>query len=142
MPEKIKYYCDENVSSAIVHGLRIRGVEVLTVQEARMLGASDEAHLEFATQRSLVLFTQDADFLRLHALGIMHSGIAYAHQRMLIGDIIRGLVLVYELLDAKEVKRILKCSLPLVYKMAERGQIPCVRWQCPGNGTWCRGNGV
>jgi len=35
------------------------------------------------------------------------------------------------LLDAKEVKRILRCSLPLVYLMADRGQLPCVRWQCP-----------
>jgi hypothetical protein len=38
------------------------------------------------------------------------------------------------LLTAKDVQRIFKCSLPLVYKMAERGQIPCVRWKCPGNG--------
>ena len=38
------------------------------------------------------------------------------------------------LLDAKEVKRLLKCSLPLVYKMAERSQIPCVRIPCPGEG--------
>ena len=38
------------------------------------------------------------------------------------------------LLDAKEVRKILKCSLPLVYKMAERGQLPCVRWECPGDG--------
>ena len=38
------------------------------------------------------------------------------------------------LLDAHEVKRLLKCSLPLVYKMAERGQIPCVRWECLGEG--------
>jgi predicted DNA-binding transcriptional regulator AlpA len=38
------------------------------------------------------------------------------------------------LLDAKEVRQILKCSLPAVYKMAERGQIPCVRWQCIGDG--------
>ena len=38
------------------------------------------------------------------------------------------------LLDAKEVKALLKCSLPLVYKMAERGQLPCVRWECPGDG--------
>lgn len=90
MPEKIKYYSDENVSSTIVHGLRIRGVEVLTVQEADMLGASDEAHLEFVTRKNLVLFTQDADFLRLHAQGIKHSGIVYAHQRMPIGDIIEA----------------------------------------------------
>ena len=39
-----------------------------------------------------------------------------------------------ELLDAKEVRKILKCSLPLIYKMADRGQIPCVRWSCPGSG--------
>ena len=38
------------------------------------------------------------------------------------------------LLNANEVKRLLKCSLPLVYKLAERGQIPCVRWECLGNG--------
>ena len=36
------------------------------------------------------------------------------------------------LLDAKAVKQLLGCSLPLVYKMAERGQLPCVRWECPG----------
>ena len=36
------------------------------------------------------------------------------------------------LLNAKEVKRILGCSLPLVYKLAARGQLPCVRWECPG----------
>lgn len=38
------------------------------------------------------------------------------------------------LLTAKDVTRLLKCSLPLVYKMADRGQIPCVRWECPGEG--------
>jgi len=39
-----------------------------------------------------------------------------------------------ELLDAKDVKKILRCSLPLVYKMAEQKRIPCVRWECPGKG--------
>ena len=38
------------------------------------------------------------------------------------------------LLNAKEVKRLLRCSLPLVYKLAERGQIPCVKVPCPGVG--------
>ena len=38
------------------------------------------------------------------------------------------------LLDAHEVRGLLKCSLPLVYRMSERGQIPCVRWKCPGEG--------
>jgi hypothetical protein len=36
--------------------------------------------------------------------------------------------------DAKDVQKTLKCSLPYVYKLVERGQIPCVRWECPGDG--------
>lgn len=40
-----------------------------------------------------------------------------------------------QLLTPKEVQRLLKCSLPLVYKLADRGQLPCVRWPCPGEGT-------
>ena len=40
-----------------------------------------------------------------------------------------------QLLDAKDVSKILKCSIPLVYKMKDRGQIPCVSWECPGKGT-------
>jgi predicted DNA-binding transcriptional regulator AlpA len=40
----------------------------------------------------------------------------------------------FELLDAKEVRQILKCSLPCVYKMADREQLPCVRVPCPGEG--------
>jgi len=39
------------------------------------------------------------------------------------------------LLTAQDVKKILRCSLPLVYKLAERGQLPCVRWDSPGEGT-------
>jgi predicted DNA-binding transcriptional regulator AlpA len=39
------------------------------------------------------------------------------------------------LLNAKEVSKMLKCSLPLVYRMADRGQLPCVRWECPGQGN-------
>ena len=38
------------------------------------------------------------------------------------------------LLDAKEVRRLLRCSLPLVYKLANQGRIPCVRIPCPGQG--------
>ena len=40
-----------------------------------------------------------------------------------------------EILNAKEVRKILRCSLPLVYKLADRGQLPCVKIPCSGNGT-------
>jgi hypothetical protein len=38
------------------------------------------------------------------------------------------------LLTATDVKKILRCSLPLVYKLADQKRIPSVRWQCPGKG--------
>jgi len=42
--------------------------------------------------------------------------------------------MVYDLLNAQDVSKIFKCSRALVYRMAERGQLPCVRWDCPGGG--------
>jgi predicted DNA-binding transcriptional regulator AlpA len=39
------------------------------------------------------------------------------------------------LLDAKEVKKLLRCSLPWIYKAADQGLIPCVRIPCPGEGS-------
>jgi hypothetical protein len=39
-----------------------------------------------------------------------------------------------ELITAKDVKKILKVSLPLVYKLAEQGRLSCVRIPCPGKG--------
>jgi hypothetical protein len=38
------------------------------------------------------------------------------------------------LFDPKDVSRLLKVSLPYVYKLAERGLLPCVRWPAEGGG--------
>ena len=51
-----------------------------------------------------MLFTQDDDFLRLHASGVIHAGIVYAPQRTPVGEMIRGLMLVYQVLDAEEMQ--------------------------------------
>jgi hypothetical protein len=40
-----------------------------------------------------------------------------------------------DLIDAKDVRRMLKVSLPLVYKLAEQKRLPCVRIPCLGEGT-------
>ena len=40
-----------------------------------------------------------------------------------------------ELLDPKQVKKILRCSLPHVYNLAYSGRLPCVRMPCLGRGT-------
>jgi len=39
------------------------------------------------------------------------------------------------LLDAKSVKKLLRVSLPWVYKAVNQGLIPCIRIPCPGEGT-------
>ena len=70
---QVKFYMDEHVSRAVVAGLRNRGADVLTVQEASMLGATDTAHMARARAEARVIVTQDADFLRLHAGGAEHT---------------------------------------------------------------------
>jgi predicted nuclease of predicted toxin-antitoxin system len=101
---KVKFSTDEPVAKAVIHGLRQRGVDVLTVGDAAMLGATDEEHLVWARRESCVLFTQDPDFLRLHAAGVQHAGIVYASQGTSIGDIIRGLILIHQVLEPEEMK--------------------------------------
>lgn len=90
MGQKIRFYADEQVAKAVVRGLRQRGVDVLTVSQAGMLGASDQEHLALAGKEGRVIFTQDDDFLRIHAAGADHAGIAYAPQQTPIGEIIYG----------------------------------------------------
>ena len=104
MAEKIKFYMDEHVPSAVTKGLRLRGVDVLTAQEVGMLEADDEDHLALATDQGRVVFTQDADFLRLHAEGTSHAGIVYVRQQTPIGYIVRGLMLVYQVLEPEDMQ--------------------------------------
>jgi hypothetical protein len=59
MAGRIRFYTDEHVSRAVIKGLRQRGVDVLSVPEAGLIGALDEEHLVKATQESRVLFTQE-----------------------------------------------------------------------------------
>lgn len=105
MASRIRFYTDEHVARAVAKGLRQRGADVLTVPEADLIGASDEEHLARAAQEGRVLFTQDDDFLRLAAQGFKHSGIVYAPQGMSIGQIIYGLMLIHEVLDAEEMRQ-------------------------------------
>jgi predicted nuclease of predicted toxin-antitoxin system len=104
MPETIQFHLDENVSQAIAEGLRRRGIDVTTTPEVGLMAATDEAQVEFAQQQGRVIFTQDADFLRLHRAGVSHSGITYCVQgSRSVGEIIRGLVLIWELLEPEEM---------------------------------------
>lgn len=100
---KIRFYTDEPVARAVVKGLRRRGVDVLTVPEAGTLGVSDAEQLQRARDDERVIFTQDDDFLRLAAAGADHAGVVYASQERAVGEIIRGLMVIHEVLEADEM---------------------------------------
>ena len=95
----IAFYIDENVHRGITDGLRIRDVDVLTVQEDSRTGFRDPAILDRATEIKRVLFTQDDDFLAEVTLRqqkkINFAGVVYAHKlRVSVGDCIRDLEII------------------------------------------------
>lgn len=107
--DRLRFYTDENVSWAVINGLRQRGVDVMTTPDADMLGRLDEEQLALATEHGRVLFTHDDDFLRLHSQEFPHTGIVYTHQTSSISRMIRGLMLVYEVLDSEYMAGHLEC---------------------------------
>lgn len=93
---------DEHVPRSVTEGLRRRGVDVLTVQDVGRPELDDE-QLAFAMSENRCVFTQDADFLCLHAAGQPHRGIVYAPQQTPVGELIRGLMLVHDILEPDEM---------------------------------------
>lgn len=101
----VKFYMDEHVHPGIVKALKKRGIDVLTAQQAGMLDVDDDEHLQLAASQGRVIFTQDDDFLDEQWTGkINHNGIAYTHQSTPMGQIIEGLILIYEAITEEEMK--------------------------------------
>ncbi len=99
----IRFHLDEHIPASIAAGLRRRGIDVTTSIESGLVGADDTAQLSFAASAGRVLVTHDADFLRLHAEGLAHAGIADCQQGARIGEMLRHLVLIYDLLSPEEI---------------------------------------
>ena len=68
------FYTDEHISKAVVAALRTNGVDVLTVPEAGTIA------------------------------GAHHAGIAYASQNRTIGELVRGLMLIHQVLSTDEME--------------------------------------
>jgi predicted nuclease of predicted toxin-antitoxin system len=101
----IRFHLDEHISSGIAAGLRRRAIDVTTTADTGLMGADDAAQLAFASSQGRVMVTQDADFLRLHAAGMTHAGIAYCLAGALtVGELLRRLILIYDLLSVEEMK--------------------------------------
>lgn len=101
----VPFHLDEHISSALANALRHRGIDVTTTTEAGLVGAADQDHLTFATAARRVIVTQDIDFLRLHAAGAPHAGIAYCHpQSRSVGEMLRRLLLIHGTLSPEDMK--------------------------------------
>lgn len=105
MSERIRFHLDENVDPDIALALRRRSIDVTTTLEMGMAGQSDTAQLAFVRQQQRVIVTHDTDFLKLASQTSDHCGIAFCKKDVRsIGEIIWGLVLIYEVLTPEELK--------------------------------------
>ena len=104
----IALYMDEHVRRSITMGLRVRGVDVLTVQEDGRAGTPDPILLDRTNELQRVIFTQDQDFLieanRRQVEGIAFTGVIYASQLYVsIGECIRDLEIIAKASDPEDL---------------------------------------
>jgi predicted nuclease of predicted toxin-antitoxin system len=105
MARTIRFHLDENCDPRIAAGLRLHDVDVTTTAEAGLLEASDDVQLAYAVAQGRVVVTQDTDFLRMAATGKESPGIAfYPNQGRSIGQIIRDLLLIWEVYEPDEMR--------------------------------------
>lgn len=105
----IALYMDEHVHRAITVGLRLRGIDVLTVQEDDHRNTPDPQVLDRAAELGRVLFSQDDDLLaeatRRQRLGVSFAGVIYAHQlHTTIGICVRDLELIAQASEPHELE--------------------------------------
>src|SRR5687768_10026145 len=98
----VKFYMDEHVPGPITHGLRGRGVDVVTAQEDSREGENDELLLDRATELDRVLVTRDRDFYSIvsgrQSSGIQFRGVLSLSRKISIRQAI------------DEIEMIAKCS--------------------------------
>jgi hypothetical protein len=89
---EVKFYLDENMDVEIAEQMSRHGVDIVTARDLGKLGETDEKHLGYASETGRILCTHDQDFLRLHAEGVPHAGIAFGAQYLAtVGGWVRAL---------------------------------------------------
>lgn len=97
--------CDEHIPYPVIQGLRRRGLDVISVQELGLSSEEDKVIMDKAREEKRVIYTQDADFLRLHHAGHLHCGIIYHHpQSYSIGEAIRKIIIICEVTSIEAIK--------------------------------------
>jgi predicted nuclease of predicted toxin-antitoxin system len=103
--DRIRFHLDENVDPDVALALRRQGIDVTTTREMGLLGQPDEVQLAFACEQGRAIVTHDTDFLRLASQSSAHWGVAFCQKNARsLGEIIRSLVLIYEVLSPDEMR--------------------------------------
>ena len=73
--------CDEHVRFDVINGLRVQGIDIVSVQELDLRGKPDPEILFAAQQVGRIVYTSDTDFVRLSNSGVPHLGVFFHHIR-------------------------------------------------------------
>jgi hypothetical protein len=109
---KIRLYLDEDVmAGGLIPALRTRGVDIISVRDTHLEGATDQQQLEYTTKQGRVLYSFNVrDYMALHATfleqGKSHAGIVLALQsrRYSVGEQTRRLLRLIAEKSAEEMR--------------------------------------
>jgi len=105
---RITLYLDEHVQVSLAEGLRTRGVDVMTTQEAGNYSLDDIGQFNFAAKEGRVLLSfNKGHFAKIHyewmEKGRPHAGIILSDQ-LTVGIIIRRLMRLYFSLSREDMQ--------------------------------------
>lgn len=103
----LRLYADACVDARIVAGLRRRGVDVVTVVDAGLLGCPDETQLAKARDLNRVILSGDQDFLllahRCATEGTAFPGLVFIQPKRPLGEVIRAVALIASLYSPEDL---------------------------------------
>ena len=101
--ELLRLAADENFNNAIVRGVIRRNpeVDIVTIQESGLSGASDESVLEWAADNGRILLTHDVSTMTKFAYerierGLPMPGVLEVNQTLAVGAAIEDILLLAE----------------------------------------------
>jgi len=106
--ERVSFYLDEHIQTSLADALRLRGVDILTTQEARNIGFNDYDQLNYAQEKGRVLLSYNKkDFAKIHYEFMKndksHTGIVLSNQ-LPIGQVLKRLMRLYFTLSKEEMR--------------------------------------
>ncbi len=102
--DKLRFYLDENMQTAIAEQLQRRGIDAVTVRDLETFGESDRQQLDRAIAMARVMCSNDPHYIELATEGIEHHGIVMGQQDVhTIGDWVTFLELMHAVYRPDEV---------------------------------------